>query len=58
MGADDKMRNAMTDAKGKVKETVGKLTDNEDLQAEGHIDQAKASMGKATENVKDAVKGD
>ncbi len=56
MGADDKIRHAVDETKGKVKEGVGKMTDNPDLEAEGKADQAKADVGQATENVKDAVK--
>ena len=47
------------DAKGRVKEAVGDLTDNEDLEKKGKMDQAKASVkgaaGDAKEKVKDAV---
>lgn len=56
MGIGDKISNAAEDAKGKVKESVGKATDNKDLEAEGHADQAKASAKKAGEDVKDAFK--
>lgn len=56
MGIDDKLKNAAEDAKGKAKEAVGKATDDEELQAEGEADQTKASLKKAGENVKDAVK--
>ena len=56
MGADDKIRNTAEEAKGKVKEGVGDATDNEDLQAEGQVDQTKANMKQAGEDVKDAFK--
>lgn len=56
MGLDDKMKNSAEDAKGKVKETTGKATDNESLEAEGKGDQASASLKKAGENVKDVFK--
>lgn len=55
MGIADKARNTGEDLAGKVKEGVGKLTDNERLEAEGQIDQAKAAAKKAGENVKDGV---
>lgn len=55
MGADDKVRHAVDTTVGKVKEGLGRVTDNEDLEAEGERDQAKADLGKAAENVKDAV---
>jgi len=41
--------------KGEVKENVGDLTDNEDLQAEGAVDKAKAKTAQAAEDVKDTV---
>ena len=56
MGNQDKIANAAKDMKGKAKEAVGDLTDNEDLAAEGKRDQAGASVKKAGENVKDAAK--
>lgn len=55
MGIDDKARHAMEDLEGKVKEGWGKLTDDERLEAEGEIDQAKAAAKKAGENIKDGV---
>lgn len=56
MGLDDKIRNAAEKAGGKVKESVGKITDNEKLEAEGKLDQAKADAKQAGEDVKDAAK--
>jgi uncharacterized protein YjbJ (UPF0337 family) len=50
------------DAKGRVKEAVGDLTDNKDLKREGKIDQAegaaKEKLDTATEKLKDAVTSD
>lgn len=57
MGADDKVRNSAEKVGGKVKEGLGKATGNEQLEAEGHADQAKGSAKQAGENVKDAFKG-
>ena len=56
MGVDDKIKNAAEDLTGKAKEAVGKATDNERLEAEGDMDQAKAGAKKAGEDVKDAFK--
>ena len=56
MGMDDKINNAAQDVTGKGKEAVGKVTDNERLEAEGEKDQAAANMKKAGENVKDAFR--
>ena len=55
MSAADDIKNAAEKAAGKVKEGVGKLTDNERLEAEGKAEQAKASAKQAGENVKDAA---
>ncbi len=56
MGIDDKLKNAADEAKGKVKEGWGGLTDNERLEAEGKAEQAAANVKQAGENVKDAFK--
>jgi uncharacterized protein YjbJ (UPF0337 family) len=56
MGLDDKLKNAAEDASGKAKEAAGRATDNEELEAEGKSDQAKASLKKAGENIKDVFK--
>ena len=56
MGADDKIKNAAEDLLGKGKETVGKLTNNDELVAEGKADQAKATVKDGVEDVKDAFK--
>lgn len=58
MGADDKIRNAGENLAGKSKETVGKLTGDERLEAEGKTDQAKSELKAAGEKVKDAFKKD
>lgn len=56
MSAEDKMKNEAEDLGGKVKETTGKVTGDKSLENEGKVDQAKASVKKAAENVKDAFK--
>ena len=53
MGADDKAQNWAEDMKGKSKEAAGKVTDDEQLEAEGRVDQAKADAKQAGEKVKD-----
>ncbi len=49
-------------AKGRVKEALGDLTDDKDLKREGKADQAggevKEKVGDAVDAVKDAVKRD
>ena len=56
MAAEDKASNKVTDIKGKVKESAGKATDDDSLEAEGKTDQTKSSLKQAGENVKDAFK--
>jgi len=56
MGDDDKVRNIAEELKGKGKETAGKLTDDERLEAEGRGDQAAANVKQAGEKIKDAFK--
>ena len=56
MATDDKLRNKGEDLKGKAKETVGRATDDEELEAQGRTDQAKANLKDAGEKVKDAIK--
>ncbi|WP_334121592.1 CsbD family protein [Glutamicibacter sp.] len=56
MGLGDKIKNKAQEASGKVKETVGDATNNENLQAEGLKDQAAAKAKQAGEAVKDAAK--
>ncbi len=42
MGMGDKISNKAEELKGKGKEGVGKATDDPELEAEGHGDQARA----------------
>jgi uncharacterized protein YjbJ (UPF0337 family) len=50
----DKIKHAVDDVTGKVKEGLGKATDDHSMQAEGERDQTKADLGRAKDNVKDA----
>jgi uncharacterized protein YjbJ (UPF0337 family) len=56
MGYDDKVENQSENLAGKVKEGVGKATDDEQLEAEGKGDQFKANVKQAGEKIKDAFK--
>lgn len=56
MGIDDKIGNASEEAAGKVKEGAGRATDDEQLEAEGRGDQARANMKQAGEKIKDVFK--
>ena len=53
-GEDDKTRGTINNVGGKIKEGLGKLTDDPALEAEGRGDQAKGSIQKAVGNIKDA----
>lgn len=57
MGAGDKAQNKGEEIAGKIKEQLGEMTDNEQLEAEGQADQTKANLKQAGENVKDAFRG-
>lgn len=56
MATDDKLRNQGQDLKGKAKESIGRATDDEELEAAGRADQTKSSLKQAGEKVKDAIK--
>jgi uncharacterized protein YjbJ (UPF0337 family) len=51
----DKIKHTAEEAEGKVKETAGRVTDNQDLEAEGRGDQAAANLKQAGDKVKDAA---
>lgn len=57
MTMEDKAKNALNQLTGKVKETIGEITDNPQLEAEGRIQGAKGKVGEKVEDLKDAVKG-
>jgi uncharacterized protein YjbJ (UPF0337 family) len=42
--------------KGRAKEAAGDLTDDEDLQREGKVDQAQGTIKEKVENLGDKVK--
>ena len=54
MATTDKAKNTAEQAKGKLKETAGRLSGNDDLRAEGKADQTKGNLKQAGEKVKDA----
>jgi len=56
MGVDDKAKNKAEELKGKGKETVGRATDDEELEAEGKADQATSNLKQAGEKIKDVFK--
>ncbi|MFC4999428.1 SDR family NAD(P)-dependent oxidoreductase [Dactylosporangium cerinum] len=57
MGLDNKIDNKAQETTGKVKEGLGKATDDDQLEAEGKTDQASGSLKQAGEKIKDVFKG-
>lgn len=45
------------ETKGRAKEAAGDLTDDEELEREGKIDQGQGKVKDAVENVADKLKG-
>jgi uncharacterized protein YjbJ (UPF0337 family) len=56
MSTVDKAKNKIQEAKGHLKESAGKATDDRSLQAKGKRDQSAGNLKQAGEKVKDAVK--
>jgi uncharacterized protein YjbJ (UPF0337 family) len=56
MGIGDKIENKAEEMKGEGKEAVGRATDDEELVAEGQMDQAKGNIKQAGEKIKDIFK--
>ena len=56
MSGMDKFKNKTEELGGKGKEHLGKATGDEQLEAEGHGDQAKGNLKQAGEKVKDVFK--
>lgn len=50
------MGDKMDEAKGRTKEALGDLTEDEKLKREGKLDQAGATVKKKTEDAVDSVK--
>ena len=56
MSGIDKMKNKAQELAGQGKEATGKATDDPNLEAEGHKDQAAGNAKQAGEKVKDIFK--
>jgi uncharacterized protein YjbJ (UPF0337 family) len=56
MSGMDKIKNKAQELTGQGKEHAGRATGDEDLQAEGHADQAEGNLKQAGEKVKDVFK--
>ena len=46
------------ETKGRMKEAAGDLTDDEELEREGKVDQGKGKVKDAVDNIADKIKGD
>jgi uncharacterized protein YjbJ (UPF0337 family) len=57
MSGMDKLKNKAQEMGGQGKEHVGRATGDEELEAEGHKDQASGNLKQAGEKVKDVFKG-
>jgi uncharacterized protein YjbJ (UPF0337 family) len=56
VSATDKAKNKAEELGGKIKEAVGKATDDKSTENEGKGDQVKSNLKDAGEKVKDAFK--
>ena len=56
MATTDKVKNTAQQAKGKLKETIGKTSGDNKLRAEGKADQMQGNVKQAGEKLKDAFK--
>lgn len=56
MATDDKIDNKAQELTGKVKEGVGRATDDPNLETQGKNDQTRSNIKQAGEKVKDAFK--
>jgi uncharacterized protein YjbJ (UPF0337 family) len=56
MSGIDKIKNKAEELSGQGKEHVGRATGDEQLEAEGHADQASGNLKQAGEKVKDVFK--
>jgi uncharacterized protein YjbJ (UPF0337 family) len=56
MGLADKAKNKAEELKGKGKQAVGRATDDEELEAEGKVDETKGNLKQAGEKIKDVFK--
>ncbi|MBV8346915.1 MAG: CsbD family protein [Mycolicibacterium sp.] len=57
MGATDKAKNKVQRARGKAKETIGRVTGDPNLERQGSGERVKSNLKDAGEKVKDAFRG-
>jgi uncharacterized protein YjbJ (UPF0337 family) len=56
MATEDKFDNKVEELKGRGKETLGRATDDPDLEAEGRADRTKGNLKQAGEKIKDVFR--
>jgi uncharacterized protein YjbJ (UPF0337 family) len=56
MSGADKARNKLEQVRGKVKEAIGRATNDPELEAQGRADQRASHLKDAGEKVKDAFR--
>jgi uncharacterized protein YjbJ (UPF0337 family) len=56
MGTGDRVENSAEETKGKLKQGLGEVTDNDRLKTEGKVDETKGNLKNAGEDIKDAAK--
>ena len=56
MSANDKVHNTAETVRGKVKETVGRATNDDGIELEGKVEQVAGHLKQAGEKIKDAFK--
>jgi len=54
----DRIKGSAEQAKGKVKEVVGKITGDAKLESEGKADKAAGKIRNAVGGIKDALRGE
>ncbi|MGQ0774402.1 MAG: CsbD family protein [Pseudonocardiales bacterium] len=56
MGYDDKIKNKVNEGIGKIEETVGRITGNEEMRQEGEVDKNKAKLKDKVQDAADKAK--
>jgi uncharacterized protein YjbJ (UPF0337 family) len=56
VSANDKVHNTAETVRGKVKETVGRATNDDGIELEGKVEQVAGHLQQAGEKIKDAFK--
>lgn len=54
MGVGDKAKHTAEELAAKVKQGVGKATDDEELEAEGHVEEKQADLKQVGDEISDA----